>query len=66
VTEVSNKAFVTEEAKLNQEKLKGKFDLIINHDLKMSKKIEMYGNDNLVYHLHKGRNFIYKLKKAEE
>lgn len=32
----------------------------------MSKKIEMYANDNLVYHLHKGRNFLFKLKKAEE
>ena len=51
---------------MNQEKLKGKFDLIINHDLKMSKKIEMYANDNLVYHLHKGRNFLFKLKKGEE
>lgn len=66
MTDIRNKAFVTEESKLNQEKLKGKFDLIINHDLKMSKKIEMYANDNLAYHLHKGRNFLFKLKKAEE
>jgi len=51
---------------LNQQKLKGNFDLIINHDLKMNKKIELYSNENLVFHLHKGRNFIYKLKKAEE
>ncbi len=66
MTDVRNKAFVTEESKLNQEKLKGKFDLIINHDLKMSKKIEMYANDNLAYHLHKGRNFLFKLKKGEQ
>ena len=32
----------------------------------MSKKIEMYANDNVAFLLHKGRNFLYKLEKEEE
>ena len=51
---------------MNQEKLKGKFDLKINHGLRMSKKIEMYANDDVAFFLHKNRNFLDKLKKAEE
>lgn len=62
VTELENKAFVSDEAVVNQEKLKGHFNLKINHDLKMNKKIEMYANDNVAFFLHKGRNFIFKLK----
>jgi hypothetical protein len=32
----------------------------------MSKKIEMYANENVAFLLHKGRNFLYKLEKEEE
>lgn len=64
VTDLQNKAFVTEESKVNQEKLKGRFDLKINHGLRMSKKIEMYANEDVAFHLHKNRNFLTKLKKA--
>jgi hypothetical protein len=64
VTDLNNKAFVTEESKMQQEKLKGKFQLKINHDLLMSKKIEMFANDSVAFHLHKGRNFIHKLDQA--
>jgi hypothetical protein len=32
----------------------------------MSKKIEMFANDNVAFLLHKGRNFLYKLEKDEE
>ena len=64
VTEISNKAFVTEDAKINQEKLKGRFDLKINHALGMNKKIEMYANDGVAFFLHKNRNFIKKLVRA--
>jgi hypothetical protein len=66
VTELSNKAFVTNQAKVNQEKLKGHFDLMINHNLQMSKKIEMYANDNVAFFLHKNRNFISKLVKGQK
>lgn len=66
VTELDNKAFVADTASLNSEKLKGRFHLRINHGLKMSKKIEMYANDNVAFLLHKGRNFLYKLEKEEE
>jgi len=61
---LQNKAFVTEESKVNQEKLKGKFDLKINHGLRMSKKIEMYANEDVAFFLHKNRNFLTKLKRA--
>lgn len=64
VIDLSNKAFVTDEAKMNKEKLKGKFVLKINHDLQMTKKIEMYANDNVAFFLHKNRNFITKLVKG--
>lgn len=66
VTDLQNKAFVTEESKVNQEKLKGKFDLKINNGLRMSKKIEMFANDDVAFFLHKNRNFITKLIKAQE
>lgn len=55
---------MTEESKVNQEKLKGKFDLKINHGLRMSKKIEMYANEDVAFFLHKNRNFLTKLKRA--
>ena len=61
-----NKAFVTEESKLHQEKLKGRFELLINYKLDMKKKIEMYANDDVAFLLHKNRNFITKLVKAEK
>jgi len=66
VTELDNGAFVVDMAAVNAEKLKGRFHLRINHDLNMSKKIEMYANDNAAFLLHKGRNFLYKLEKEEE
>lgn len=66
VTELENKAFIADTASLNSEKLKGRFNLRINHGLNMSKKIEMYANDNVAFLLHKGRNFLYKLEKDEE
>ena len=65
VTELDNGAFVADSASLNSEKLKGRFHLRINHGLNMSKKIEMYANENVAFLLHKGRNFLYKLQKEE-
>jgi hypothetical protein len=56
---------VTEESKMHQEKLKGRFDLLINYKLNMNKKIEMYANDEVAFFLHKNRNFITKLVKAQ-
>lgn len=58
VTDLTNKVLVTEEAKINQEKLKGRFELMINHNLNMRKKIEMYANEDVAFFLHKNRNFI--------
>lgn len=42
----------------NKEKLKGKFRLLINHELPMHKKIERYGTEPVAFYLHKQRNFI--------
>lgn len=39
---------------------------MINNNLEMSKRIEMYANDNVAFFLHKNRNFITKLVKAEQ
>ena len=61
VTEVTDKTIVCEESRSNYEKLKGRFNLKINHNLSMNKKIEMYANDNIAFYLHKNRNFIQKL-----
>ena len=55
-TKAAHTAFIT------KEKLKGKFDLLISEHLPWDKKILQYGRDPIVFHLHKNRNFIKKLK----
>jgi hypothetical protein len=57
-----NKSKSFEDASANLEKLKGRFNLRINHGLPMHKKIEKYANENVAFYLHKNRNFIDKLK----
>ena len=50
----------------NREKLKGKFKLLINHQLPMPKKIEKYANEPVVFYLHKCNNFIKKIHQHSE
>jgi hypothetical protein len=49
----------------NKEKFKGDFKLLINHKLPMHKKIERFGNEPVVFYLHKKRNFINKIEKSK-
>ena len=44
--------------------MKGRFNVTINKNLTMEKRIQGLGNDPVVYYLHKNRNFIRKLKPA--
>ena len=66
VTEITNKARAFEDASANQEKLKGRFNLRLNHGLPMAKKIEKYANEPVAFHLHKNRNFINKLQSTTQ
>ena len=52
--------------KASKEKFKGNFSLTINHDLPMALKIGQYAKDPVSFHLHKKRNFIWKLKSEEK
>jgi hypothetical protein len=62
VTNVHNKAASMNEASAAKEKLKGKFSLRISKNLSISKKIEKYAQDSMVFHLHKNRNFLRKIE----
>jgi len=66
VTELDDRSLISEEARRNQEKMKGKFKLMINHRLPMPLKIEKYANDPVAFYLHKKRNFINKLDVARK
>lgn len=58
-------ASVIDPRKQNNEKLKGKFSLIINDRLPMQKQIEKFSNEPVAYYLHKKRNFLEKLHKRK-
>ena len=66
ITRLDNQTLVCDQAKSNYEKLKGRFCLQINHNLDMGKKIEIYANEQIAFHLHKNRNFIDKLTRDKE
>ena len=52
--------------RFHTEKMKGRFKLIINKDLAMSKQIQKFGNEPIVFYLHKHRNFFQKLKNRKK
>lgn len=66
VADVRNKAVLTDDRKVMLEKLKGRFDLRLNHNLPMDTKINMFSNEDVIFHLHKNRNFIEKIQKPRE
>ena len=43
--------------------MRGRFSLKISKDLPVAKKIEKYGQDNMIFHLHKRRNFLRKIER---
>jgi hypothetical protein len=57
VTDIPN----YDQKKTNIRKLKGNFNLTLNHRLPMPKKIEQFAVDPVSFHLHKQRNFINKI-----
>ena len=65
VTDVTNKGSLIDPRLVNNEKLKGRFTLIINKDLPMKKQIEKFANEPVAYYLHKNRNFIEKLESRK-
>lgn len=62
VTDVNNKAMLSDQRLANNEKIKGRFTVIINKNLPMQKQIEKFANEPVAFYLHKNRNFIEKLQ----
>jgi len=62
IADVRNKAVLTDDRKKMLEKLKGRFDLRLNPQLPMGTKINMFSNEDVIFHLHKNRNFIEKIQ----
>lgn len=62
VADPNTKSAKNPQAHDNKAKFKGDFKLLINHDLPMHKKIERFGNEPVVFYLHKKRNFIKKIE----
>jgi hypothetical protein len=46
---------------MTQEKLKGRFDLLINPKLSKSLKISKFLNEPIAFHLHKNNQFFKKI-----
>ena len=65
VLEINDQAVAGEKEKFNTEKMKGRFKLTINKDLNMKKQIQKFGNEPIVFYLHKHRNFLNKLKNRQ-
>ena len=47
---------------MQNEKMKGRFEVTINKNLEMKKRIQKFGNEPICYYLHKNRNFLQKLE----
>ena len=62
VTDINNKALIGDHAKMQNEKMKGRFEVTINKNLEMKKRIQKFGNEPICYYLHKNRNFLQKLE----
>ena len=66
VIEINDQAVVGQREKSNTEKMKGRFKITINKDLAMKKQIQKFGNEPIVFYLHKHRNFLNKLDRKQE
>ncbi len=66
VAQIRNKLMMFDEVKATVEKLKGRFDLRINSQLKMPSKINKLAIDPLAFHLHKNRQFMRKLQTEKK
>ena len=64
--DLQKKELAGQKDKINYEKMKGRFKVIINKNLAMKKRIQSFSNDPVIYYLHKNRNFIRKLQPPRE
>jgi len=51
---------------MNQEMFKGNFGLVLPEKMPVGGKFEKFAHDPLAFHLHKNRNFVYKMEKHIE
>ena len=66
VIEINDQAVAGQKEKSNTEKMKGRFKVSINKDLAMKKQIQKFGNEPIVFYLHKHRNFLQKLENRTQ
>ena len=66
VVELNKKELAGQKDKINYEKMRGRFKIVINKNMEMKKRIQSFSNDPVAYYLHKNRNFIRKLKPMRE
>lgn len=66
VVDLQKKELAGQRDKINYEKMRGRFKVIINKNLAMKKRIQSFSNDPVIYYLHKNRNFIRKLQPPRE
>ena len=66
VIEINDQAVAGQKEKSNTEKMKGRFKVSINKDLAMKKQIQKFGNEPIVFYLHKHRNFLQKLENRKQ
>mmetsp|Transcript_26064 Transcript_26064/g.32547 ORF Transcript_26064/g.32547 Transcript_26064/m.32547 type:complete len:148 (-) Transcript_26064:1852-2295(-) len=66
VVDLQKKELAGQKDKINYEKMRGRFKVIINKNLAMKKRIQSFSNDPVIYYLHKNRNFIRKLQPPRE
>ena len=66
VVDLQKKELAGQRDKINYEKMRGRFKVIINKNLAMKKRIQSFSNDPVIYYLHKNRNFIRKLQPPRD
>lgn len=63
VMEIKNKALLVNEAATQCEKMKGRFNLVINKKLPKQTQINRFSSEPIAFHLYKSRFFFEKLDK---
>ena len=66
VLDLQKKELVGQKDKINYEKMRGRFKVVISKKIEMKKRIMSFSNDPVVYYLHKNRNFIRKLQPTRD
>ena len=66
VMEIKNKALLVNEAATQAEKMKGRFNLVINKKLPQQTQINRFSSEPIAFHLYKSRFFFEKLEKHQQ